>query len=352
MRIAIVGAGPAGCHLAYRLVACDSDTGDTGHKILLFDHRVPYEKPCGGGLSPLVVQQFPDVINLSFSRHHPQRLLSLTSSGGRAEYTVESPGWAIVSRADLGRALLERTLTNGRVRHIRQRVVGIEWTEAGWSLRTARGETFSADFLVGADGVRSLVRRQVIGPISRRHLILTVGYIVRGVPDALVFQTHSDLEGYLWSFPRTDHASVGIGSRLGTIPPRELWQRVDRFLVEMCPGAGKEGRWAALLPMAQDASLWDTPCAGPGWALLGDAAGHVHPLLGEGIAYALWSADLLAEAFGQGDPQVYDRVWRERYGHGLVAASEMLGRARTIEGAYEIVFQLALGLALSDPKPD
>jgi len=39
--------------------------------------------------------------------------------------------------------------------------------------------------------------------------------------------------------------------------------------------------------MAQDASLWDAPCAGQGWALLGEAAGHVHPLTDEGIAYAL-----------------------------------------------------------------
>jgi hypothetical protein len=41
--------------------------------------------------------------------------------------------------------------------------------------------------------------------------------------------------------------------------------------------------------MARDTSLWDSPCTGPGWALPGDAAGNVHPLTGEGIAYALWT---------------------------------------------------------------
>ena len=44
MKIAIVGAGPAGCHLAHLLA-------DSEHEILLFDHRVGYEKPCGGGLA-------------------------------------------------------------------------------------------------------------------------------------------------------------------------------------------------------------------------------------------------------------------------------------------------------------
>lgn len=69
---------------------------------------------------------------------------------------------------------------------------------------------------------------------------------------------------------------------------------MDQFLAEICPRAVKQGRYVAFLPLARDASLWDTPCAGPGWALLGDAAGHVYPLTGEGIAYAIWSADLLA----------------------------------------------------------
>ena len=197
-------------------------------------------------------------------------------------------------------------------------------------MRTAAGETFSADFLVGADGVRSLVRREVVGPIPRQHLGLAVGYRVRGAPDAIVFQTYADLEGYLWSFPRADHASVGIATRLGAVPPQDLWQRVDRFLAETCPEAKKEKRWAGLLPMAQDASLWDTPCAGPGWALLGDAAGHVHPITGEGIAYALWSAELLAEGLRAGRSTdlrkpVAARVWRSVFSYQRNAGAHELG---------------------------
>jgi flavin-dependent dehydrogenase len=163
----------------------------------------------------------------------------------------------------------------------------------------------------------------------------------------MVFQTYADLEGYLWSFRGPNHASVGIATRLGAVPPQDLWHRVDRFLTETCPEAKKEKRWAGLLPMAQDTSLWDTPCAGPGWALLGDAAGHVHPITGEGIAYALWSVELLAEALGQGGPQVYEGLWRERYGHGFLAASGMLRPVDQDIGAYEIVFQVTMAMALS-----
>ncbi len=389
MKIAIVGAGPAGCHLAHLLA-------DSEHEILLFDHRVRppheagYEKPCGGGLSPLVGQRFPDVMSLPFPRHRPPRVLLRASDGSQVEQALDSSDWAIVSRAEFGCALLERALrsprpvpsravprrpdgpasgmvrhrgwsgigdgptsgtaavpvANGRVRHICQRVTGLERAGEGWTVHTAAVETFLADFLVGADGVRSIVRRQVVGPIPRQHLAMAVGYRVRGVPDAIVFQTFDDLDGYLWSFPRADHASVGIASRLGAVRPWDLWRRVDRFLDEVCPGADKLDRYVALLPMTQDPSLWDTPCVGPGWALLGDAAGHVHPITGEGIAYALWSAELLAEAFARGGPQAYDSLWHEAYGHGLMAASAMLSGAGSDKGAYEFVFQLAMAMAL------
>jgi flavin-dependent dehydrogenase len=165
---------------------------------------------------------------------------------------------------------------------------------------------------------------------------------VRGAPDAIVFQTYADLEGYLWCFSRTDHASVGIATRLNSVPSQYLWLRVDRFLAETCPDAQKEKRWAGLLPMAQDVSLWDTPCAGPGWALIGDAAGHVHPVTGEGIAYAFWSAELLATALGQRDPQSYDRLWQQECGSRLMAASVMLSRVSKIDGVYEMTFHLAM----------
>jgi hypothetical protein len=78
-------------------------------------------------------------------------------------------------------------------------------------------------------------------------------------------------------------------------------------------------------------------------------ARHVHPVTSEGITHALWSVDLLAEAFGQGDSQVYQGLWWERYGRGLLAASGMLRRVELNVGAYEITFQVAIAMALSVP---
>ncbi len=52
--------------------------------------------------------------------------------------------------------------------------------------------------------------------------------------------------------------------------------------------------------------------------------GQVPPVTGESIAYGLWSAELLADGFRQGDPQAYERIWRGDYGDSLAVASAIL----------------------------
>jgi flavin-dependent dehydrogenase len=65
---------------------------------------------------------------------------------------------------------------------------------------------------------------------------------------------------------------------------------------------------------------------GEGWALLGDAAGFADPVTGEGIYYALRSAELFVESFVNGMPLDYENRWREDFGHELQRASQMRRR--------------------------
>jgi len=66
--------------------------------------------------------------------------------------------------------------------------------------------------------------------------------------------------------------------------------------------------------------------AGEGWALLGDAAGFADPVTGEGIYYALRSAELFAEAYAADDLGSYERKWRADFGRELRRASKMRRR--------------------------
>ena len=72
-----------------------------------------------------------------------------------------------------------------------------------------------------------------------------------------------------------------------------------------------------MLPLAKNPDFFMLPCAGVDWVLVGDAAGHVDPITGEGILYALWSGKLAAEVIKRNELKSYDRLWREEYGNSL-----------------------------------
>ena len=156
--------------------------------------------------------------------------------------------------------------------------------------------------------------------------------------------------GYAWAFPRLDHISFGIATTQDAFEHKALdellWQfmfgyyrqrdgskaniwkkseKPDDVAVEKNLRATAE-RYAARIPGLAD-QTWDKRRAcGEGWALLGDAAGFADPVTGEGIYYALRSAELFAAAFIEGRPDEYERRWREDFGGELRRASQMRRR--------------------------
>jgi flavin-dependent dehydrogenase len=85
-------------------------------------------------------------------------------------------------------------------------------------------------------------------------------------------------------------------------------------------------RYAARIPGLAD-KTWETrKVCGPNWALLGDAAGFADPVTGEGIYYALRSAELLAECYLKGAVEEYETHWREDFGGELRRAAQMRRR--------------------------
>jgi flavin-dependent dehydrogenase len=215
-----------------------------------------------------------------------------------------------VSREHLDGYLLDQAVDAG-VRLVRDKVVDIKHSGDGWLVRTTQGE-YQARLLVGADGVNSLVRSATVGRISNENLGVCMGYMVRGVErDYSMMRFLRNCDGYVWVFPRDDHSSIGVGTRVGG--GRKLRGYLEAFIEEHCPHVEKLSRWGALIPTIRELRFYDIPCAGGNWLLLGDAAGHVDPILGEGIRYALWSAELAAKAIAEGDPAKYDAMWREAY---------------------------------------
>lgn len=307
--VAIVGGGPAGAWAALKLARA-------GARVTVFDASHPREKPCGGGLTAralqLVVNELGalpvpavSVRGARFERAmaspaEPARVengdaaaLPLADHGLSPESTL-----VIASRALLDRALLDAAVEAGAAL-VPERAIDVEARAGRASIRT-RHRTYQAEFVLGADGANSLVRRRVAGAFTRRQMSIGAGYFVHGVSSReIAIRWVADPPGYLWSFPRHDHLAVGICAQSTDEPSVErLRQHAAGWIAaaDIARAPIRFERYSWPIPTLPAEDFDRLPLASDRWMLLGDAAGLVDPLTREGIYYALLSAELAAAA--------------------------------------------------------
>jgi flavin-dependent dehydrogenase len=143
--------------------------------------------------------------------------------------------------------------------------------------------------------------------------MLTFGYYVPASDDLLRVQFFDEFEGYAWAFPRPDHLSVGICGKVGEDRMSGLRERLRAFMAKFDYGAVPAPVFSHLLPSLSVEKWSNLRLAGDGWALVGDAAGLVDPLTGEGIYYALRSGELVAESLLAGLPASYPERVRQEF---------------------------------------
>lgn len=201
--------------------------------------------------------------------------------------------------------------------------------------------------VIGADGYRSIVARKVgCYAIDPSHWLVAIRRYYRnvgGLSDRIELHYVSAVTpGYFWIFPLENGlANVGIGM-LSSVMKKK---RVN--LVEALEATIRDPffapRFAAAAPLEKPVG-WHLPvgsshrrCHGPGYLLVGDAAGLIDPFTGEGIANALYSAraaaGAAAEALKAGDIGAaslarYDRALWSGIGHELKISSKLQWIAR------------------------
>ena len=290
--LTIVGAGPAGAATALAALAADP-TLEVTH---LDRADFPRDKSCGDGVAPHVLDVLAEVgVTGLLDDREPVTTLSLTRDGRGVERTMARPAW-VVPRRILDARLVEAAQAAG-ARLERRRVRDLR-------------ELDDVPVVVGADGAHSVVRRALGRPAGRRALAIR-GYAP--TPSDQVGSQHIVFGGrpgevqptYAWSFDRGDGlANVGYGELLRDGHPAPTRARLLERLDELLPGSAGAGTdWVGHhLPLSS--ARWSPPDGRV--VLVGDAAGLVNPMTGEGIFYAVATGvaagRAAAEAIAAGDP--------------------------------------------------
>ena len=343
--VLIVGAGPAGSFAAELLAK-------GGARVALFDGRPAGEpKACGGGVTAKALNAWPKLLNAVGRTIHELDLYS--PSGKRLHLKLDEP-FAVYSRVVFDGYLRDRARDAG-AQVFSEKISSrkITKTDDGWRITSESGE-WSGSILVGADGANSGIAKMLAGPLAPSDMEVAFGYRaplpVNGVaPTVVAFLPR--WVGYAWAFPRPDHISFGIATTQDAFEHQPLDDLLWRFMIgyyHQCAGANVRfwkdeantpattaireqlrdtaDRYAARIP-GLAATTWDNrTVSGDNWALLGDAAGFADPVTGEGIYYALRSAELYAGAYLRKDPSSYETAWRQDFGAELRRAAQMRRR--------------------------
>lgn len=280
--VIVVGAGPAGSTTARECAL-------RGLSVLLLDKaEFPRDKPCGGGVTARAAALLPFDIGPVVERVVYGMHLTLRQSGGFTRYSSERLAY-LTQRCRLDTFLVERALDKGVVLRQRAAVREVERHPSHVVVR-ANGESFQGRILVAADGANGTTARLAGINVRITQGIALEGNITvsNGFPeqwqDVLGLDVGGVPGGYGWIFPKGDHVNIGLGGWKYLGPT--LRQRLDRLV--RFYGFDPAQMWGLRgyhLPLRYP----DSPLLDGNVLLVGDAAGLLDPLTGEGIYAAIWS---------------------------------------------------------------
>lgn len=288
----VVGGGPAGATAAEHLAGA-------GRSVLLLD-RAGRIKPCGGAIPPRLVRDFDIPETQLCARIESARIVS--PRGRNVDMPIEGGFVGMVNREVFDEFLRARASragahrVNGKFERLEAASDGetvVEFVAEG-GLQRVRTR-----LVVGADGAKSSVARQVMPPGDAVPCVFAYHEIVAtdDVPDAygpsrcdVVYDGAISPDFYGWVFPHGQTASIGTGSAHKGFSIRKSTTALrERAGLGSARTLRREG---APIPM-RPRRRWDD---GRSVVLAGDAAGVVAPSSGEGIYYAMVGGQMAASA--------------------------------------------------------
>ena len=308
--VAVVGAGTAGCYAA-------ATVAEAGYDVVVIE-RKPAEEAghiaCGDALKG--ANEFPEVIPKS--KIEPA-LTNTVVDHGQFEIPAEDevldipvPGeLAVIDRKLYGELLIDGAQESGAEFHYDTVIQTVHQDEDGRvtgvsGIRTGEPVQYDAELVIDGAGSLSILQDEVDVSgatfdtnvrfsqfASAYREIIEVDEPV-DYHDALVFKPTKRSAGYLWYFPRTEtEINAGLGFQMNEEPMKLVDDlRDDMRTRPEFENAEVKDKLGAAVPTRRP---YDSATA-PGFMAVGDAAGHVNPTTGGGIAGAAYAATYAGEA--------------------------------------------------------
>lgn len=341
--VLVVGAGPAGSSAA-------AWAARNGQQVTVIDkEKFPRDKPCGDGLTPRAIKELTSLGLADWLSTKPKNI-GLRAAGFGQELLLpwkspSLPEWgSAVPRVELDNRILQVAKDSGATVHDGFAAEDVEIENGSISKVITKSAEEVVEYKVKnviiADGVRSHLGRKLNRTWHRdtAYGVAARAYIKSERHDDPWISSHLELRGseneilsgYGWIFPQGNgEVNIGVGTLATQKRPADINLRalISQYTEEQRETWKLSGElrlpWSAMLPMGGAVS----GVAGRNYMFIGDAAGCVNPLNGEGIDYGLETGRLAAELLSveKNFAEVWPQLLRDQYGYAFSIARRLAG---------------------------
>jgi len=335
--VAIIGAGPAGSTAAKFLAEKDL-------KIILIDKsKFPRDKPCAGGLPSRVFKRFPYIKDNGLIESFSYGGYALSPSlKYKAEVKQKDPIVGMVLRKKFDKSLVQLAEDKGAKLIDGNAVNDLKISDDKVKINLNDKTSIESKIVIGADGVWSVVSKKAGLMTSNRPYGMCIFNEYRLDEDEIenlygkermcyLHLKFKDIFGYGWVFPKKQHVNIGIGMLL----PKKYLNEQKRSILDVYKDYFSNLKKNKIIPN----DLEIGKCCGGALPfsplektyshrilVVGDAAGFINPLTGEGIYYAMSSGEIAAKVIcnslevndssGQYLSK-YQDIWKEDFGKDI-----------------------------------